>query len=267
MTTQSQHKVQWIPLSTSLGFMIKNKRVFGWSFLLIAVTIVITWTAFNLSTHYLDSLSIHFLESKSTPTNIWETITNWFTSIVFWFYLIGTRIACFYFSFLLAYCLTCPGYFFLSHAAEKIYTGKYFDPDAAFTLQGILLDLREGVKIALLGVLITIMTFALNFIPLIGQGLLLFIYVFYSALIFIDYPASRRRWSLKSKISWLRTNSFSAIRIGLLPAVISLIPVINIFGLAIIFPLMTVHSTLNFSAIEVFGKNNPSDITPPPQRK
>lgn len=260
MTTQS--KAQWIPLSTSLGFMIKNKGVFGWSLLLIIITIAITWTTFRFSTYYLDSLSIHLFETSSPPTNIWQTITHWLTSIVSWFYFLGTRIACFYFSFLTAYCLTCPGYFFLSHAAEKIYTGKHFDPDAAFTLQGILVDLQEGVKIALLGLLITIITFSLNFIPLIGHGLLLFIYVFYSALIFIDYPASRRRWSLKQKFSWLRLNKFSAIRIGLLPAIISLIPVINIFGMAIIFPIMTVHSTLNFSAIEVFNKNNSHNIHP-----
>ena len=256
MTSQTTPKTRWIPLSTSLGFMIKNKRVFSWSFVLIIVTITITWITFILSTNYLDSLSLNFFDTQGSTATIWDTVTHWFTKIGAWFYLIGTRIACFYISFLLAYCLTCPGYFFLSHAAEKIYSGEHFDPDAAFTLQGVLIDFWEGIKIAFLGILITIMTFALNFIPIIGHALLIFIYVFYSALIFVDYPASRRRWSLRQKISWLNHNRFTSVRIGLLPAVISLIPVLNIFGMAIIFPIMTVHSTLNFSAIELSRKQH-----------
>jgi CysZ protein len=67
---------------------------------------------------------------------------------------------------------------------------------------------------------------------------------------FIDYPASSRRWSLGKKIKWLWEHSFSAFRLGFLPAVISMIPILNIFLMAFLFPLLTVHSTLNFSVLE-----------------
>jgi CysZ protein len=67
---------------------------------------------------------------------------------------------------------------------------------------------------------------------------------------FIDYPASRRRWSLGRKIGWLRKNGISAFWLGIVPAVVSLVPLVNIIFMALIFPLFTVHATLNFRALE-----------------
>ncbi|CAG35447.1 EI24 domain-containing protein [Desulfotalea psychrophila] len=193
----------------------------------------------------------NFFTSGQSSLAWWQIIKDYFFGALRWLYLIGTRIICFYLSFLIAYTLTSPGYFFLSHAAEKIYAGSHFDPDAAFTLKGSLRDLWEGAKIALLGVVVTLVAFSLNFIPLLGQALVILLYTFYSTLIFIDYPASRRQWSLGRKFSWLRNNPFISLRLGIFPALISLVPVINIFGMAFLFPLMTVHATLNFVAIEI----------------
>jgi CysZ protein len=39
-------------------------------------------------------------------------------------------------------------------------------------------------------------------------------------------------------------------RLGIFPALISMVPVINIFFMALFFSLFTVHTTLNFIAIE-----------------
>ena len=228
--------------------------MFGWSLILMLLTIGVTWAAFTLGTHYLDILYLDLFPARVTPEGWWQVIKDKLWLTVSLFFRIGTTIACFYLSFLLAYCITCPGYFFLSHAAEKIYAGEDFDPDAAFTLKGILVDLWEGIKITLLGVVVTFFSLWLNFIPIIGQGVLLLVYVFYSTLIFIDYPASRRRWSLGRKISWILENNIVAVRIGLVPALVSLIPLVNIFVMAMIFPIMTVHATLNFSTIEIFNK-------------
>ena len=87
---------------------------------------------------------------------------------------------------------------------------------------GILVDIIEGVKIALFGVIVTVVALMVNFIPGLGQGVVFLLYAFYSALMFIDYPSSRRRWSLGRKISWIRENGGTALRIGLLPAFISI---------------------------------------------
>lgn len=251
---QKQLKAPWIPITTSLSFLFKEKKVFLWSMILSLCTVIITWGSFSFATHYIDGLSAGLFDVTDAGSSWWSTIKSWLLSGLSLFYLIGTRIICFYLSFLVAYTLTSPGYFFLSHAAEKIYSGQHFDPDAAFTIKGALVDLWEGIKIGFLGVIVTIFGFFLNFIPIIGQILLIFTYTVYSALIFVDYPASRRRWTLRQKITWLRKNKFTSIRIGVLPAFIGLIPVLNIFGMALVFPVMTVHATLNFSNIEIFNK-------------
>jgi CysZ protein len=65
---------------------------------------------------------------------------------------------------------------------------------------------------------------------------------------FLDYPTSRRRWSLGRKIGWINQHRMAAFYLGILPAVVSLIPILNIFLMALLFPLLTVHATLNFSA-------------------
>ena len=112
----------------------------------------------------------------------------------------------------------------------------------------------EGIKIAVFGIVVTIVALFINFIPGIGQAAVFLLYTYYSALMFIDYPASRRRWSLGEKIGWLRNQSSPAFRIGVLPALVSMVPLLNIFAMALLFPILTIHATLNFSAIELAKK-------------
>ena len=169
-------------------------------------------------------------------------------------FIVVSRIVAFYLAFLLAYSISTPGYVFLSTAAEKMHAGEYFSPDASLTLPGFLRDIFEGIKIALFGIIVTIVALFVNFIPGIGQVAVFLIYTYYSALMFIDYPASRRRWSLGEKIRWLQINSSPAFRIGVLPAFVSMIPIVNIFAMSLFFPLLTIHATLNFSTIELARK-------------
>jgi len=161
-----------------------------------------------------------------------------------------SRIIAFFLAFLLAYTLTTPFYSFLSNSAEKIFWGKEFQEDDGFSLMGIAKDLFEGLKIALFGILITIIALAVGFVPVIGQIAVFLIYTYYSALMFVDYPASRRRWGLGKKLLWLRHYSGHTLRLGLIPAAVSMVPLLNVFLLAFIFPLFTVHAALNFSAVE-----------------
>jgi CysZ protein len=106
------------------------------------------------------------------------------------------------------------------------------------------------VKIGAIGLLVTVAALLANFIPVIGPVAVFVIYVFYSSLMFIDFPASRYRWSLGEKLRWLRQHRAQSFRLGLLPALISMIPLLNVFLMALFFPLFTVHTTLNFLAIE-----------------
>lgn len=240
----------WFPLSYSLQFMMRRKRIMLISSLLFLATIILTAAGYSLSIEYVDQLTGSFLVAPPAAESMWGWIKyqGWKAGKLLFFII--TRIMAFYLAFLVAYCLTTPGYVILSSAAEKLHAGKDFVPDSGMTPLGVLIDIVEGVKIALFGVLITVVALFLNFIPGLGQGVIFLLYAFYSALMFIDYPASRRRWSLGKKIGWIRQHGATALRLGLLPAAISMVPLLNVFLMSLLFPLLTIHSTINFSTIE-----------------
>ncbi len=250
---------EWIPLSRSFILIFSRKRLFGWSFLLFLITISLTWIGYLVTVDFIDQLTGNFTTAAPATDTIlgWLKYSGWLVSS--WLFLIVSRIVAFYLAFLVAYSLSTPGYVFLSTAAEKMYAGKNFDVDDNFSMAGFFADIFEGIKIAFLGIIVTFAALFVNFIPVIGQAAVFLLYTYYSALLFVDYPASRRHWSLGRKLRWLRRHSSSAFRLGVFPALISMIPLVNIFAIALLFPLLTVHSTLNFSAIELAGRTS----TPP----
>lgn len=245
-----------IPLSTSLSFLLGRKQLLAWSTLLVVVTIALTWIGFQLTTGLIDSFTGSFFDIEPVHQNWWGWIKYAGWLVARFLFILVSRIIAFFLAFMLAYTLTTPFYGFLSASAEKIYWGKEFEQDDGFNLKGILIDLWEGFKVALFGILITVAALAIGFVPIIGQLAVFLLYTFYSALMFVDYPASRRRWGLGRKLLWLRRNSTHTARLGLVPAIISMIPVLNIFFLALIFPLFTVHAALNFSAVELFHQQS-----------
>jgi CysZ protein len=249
-TQQNTTPAKWIPLSYSFAFLMRSKRLLGWSAILTLATIVFTWLGYLLTVGFVDNLTGNFFLTQPEAVGIWGWIKYLGWEVMHWGFLIISRIVAFYLAFLLAYSLSAPGYVFLSTATEKKHAGEDFEADAALNIKGVLTDLLEGIKIGLFGILVTIAALAANFIPGIGQVVVLLLYTYYSALMFVDYPSSRRRWSLGKKISWLKSHNKQSLRLGIFPAVLSLVPVLNIFLIAMIFPLMTVHSTLNFVAIE-----------------
>lgn len=248
---------EWIPLSHSLFLILRRKSLLGWSFLLFVFTIGFTWLGYQLAVDFIDDLGGSLMPAAPAAEGIWGWLKHKGWVGMTWFYLFVSRIVAFYLAFLLAYTLSTPGYVFLATAAEKYHAGENFDPDLNFTVTGFFIDLWEGLKIAAFGICITFVALFVNFIPAIGQAAVFLIYTYYSALMFLDYPTSRRRWSLGKKLRWLRSHSSPAFRIGVLPALLSMIPLLNIFAIALFFPLLTVHSTLNFSAIELAARRSP----------
>ncbi len=237
----------WIPFSASLALMVRKKQLLGWSFLLFAITILLTWLGYTLMVGYVDTLTGSFLHSPPATDSLWGWLKYSGWTVGTWLLLVISRIIAFYLSFLFAYSLTTPGYVFLSTAAEKLHLGENFNPEDAFTLRGVATDLIEGLKIGFYGILVSLAALFVNFIPVIGLIFVFLLYTFYSALMFIDYPASRRRWTLGRKINWLLDNRRIAFRLGFLPAVLSMIPLLNIFLMAVLFPVLTIHATLNFA--------------------
>lgn len=249
---------RYIPLQRSIGFLFSKKRLLGWSLILFLATIFFTWIGYQLSVGFVDGLTSSFFNTPPETTTIlgWLKYSGWIVGK--WLYLFISRIAAFYIAFLLAYTLTSPGYGLLSTSAEKLQAAEHFEDDGGTTIRGLALDLYEGFKIALFGILVTIAALVANFIPLFGQIFAFLLITYYSALMFLDYPASRRRWSLGRKLSWLKTHSGHSLRLGLLPALVSMVPIVNIFLMALLFPFLTVHATLNFTNLELQGQVKPT---------
>ena len=261
-SAHSSTQPHWYSLSYALGFMLRKKGVLGWSLLLFFATVALTIVGYDLSTTLVDHLAGGFLTAPQNPSGAWAWIKFASWEAGRWLFLLVTRVAAFYIAFIVAYCLTTPGYSFLSSTVEKLHLGKLSGDEQGLRLADVVIDLVEGIKIGLFGLLITAAALLIGFIPGVGQAAVFILYCFYSTLMFIDYPASRRRWSLGRKLHWLRGHGGKAFRLGLLPALIGMVPLVNVFLLSLLFPLFTVQSTLNFAAIEeVNGADLPARET------
>ena len=210
----------------------------------------LTWLGYLLSVDLINQVTGSFFTTPPAVEKFWHWPLLWGWTGLKWIFFVLSRVIAFYVAFILAYTLTTPGYVFLSTWAGNRYCEQAGQGEATLTLSGALIDLREGVKIGAMGMMVTVVALFANFIPVIGQVSVFVLYAFYSALMFVDYPSSRYRWTLGQKLTWLRVHSGQAFRLGLFPAMLSMIPLLNIFLMALFFPLFTIHTTLNFLAIE-----------------
>lgn len=244
----------WVPLGYSFGFLFKHPQLIGWSLLLVVLTGALTWGGYLLTVDWTQHLTGSFFTTPPATEKWWQWPIMWGWVGLKWTYMLLTRVVAFYLAFSAAYSLTTPGYVYLSNWAGNSYSPEAGKGEAQLSARGALLDLWEGIKIGVFGILIAVLALLLNFLPVVGQAAVFCLYAFYSTLMFIDYPSSRYRWSLGRKIRWLRFHSAQSFRLGVFPALISMVPVLNIFFMALFFPLFTVHSTLNFLTIEGRGK-------------
>ena len=240
----------WVPFSYSLFFLFRNPRLLGWSLILVVLTGSLTWLGYLLSVDLINQVTGSFFTTAPAVEKFWHWPLLWGWTGLKWIFFVLSRVIAFYVAFIMAYTLTTPGYVFLSTWAGNRYCEQAGQGEATLTLSGALIDLREGVKIGAMGMMVTVVALFANFIPVIGQVSVFVLYAFYSALMFVDYPSSRYRWTLGQKLSWIRLHSGQAFRLGLFPAMLSMIPLLNIFLMALFFPLFTIHTTLNFLAIE-----------------
>jgi len=247
---RKKQPLPWVPLSSSAWFILRHGRLLGWSLLLVLVTAILTWGGFLLTTGFIDTFTGSFMQTGPATESWWGWVKYSGWLVAKYLFLFVSRIVAFFLAFLVAYSLSAPLYVFLSTSAEKLFCGDDFEDDEGFTVSGILRDLWEGIKIGGFGIIVTIAALAVSFVPVIGQITVFLLYAYYSTLMFIDYPASRRHWKLGRKLGWIRENGSFSFRLGLIPAVASMIPFLNLILMALIFPLFTVHATLNFYVIE-----------------
>ncbi|MCL1980077.1 MAG: EI24 domain-containing protein [Proteobacteria bacterium] len=240
----------WVPFSTSCAFLFRHPRLLGLSLLLMLLIGTLTWLGYLFTVDLINHFTGSFFTTPPLVEKFWHWPLLWGWQALRWVFVLLSRVVAFYLAFILAYSLTTPGYAFLSSWAGNRYCTQAGEGEAVFSLAGALIDLREGIKIGAMGIVVTIAALVANFVPVIGQATVFVLYAYYSALMFVDYPASRYRWTLGQKLGWLRLHSGPAFRLGLFPALISMVPLLNIFLMALCFPLFTIHTTLNFLTIE-----------------
>ncbi|MGE4558777.1 MAG: EI24 domain-containing protein, partial [Desulfobulbus sp.] len=229
-STQYSHQTasSWVPLSFSLAFLFRHPRLVGWSLILVLVTGSLTWAGYLFSVDLINHFTGSFFTTPPAVEKFWQWPLLWGWTGLKWVFVVLTRVVAFYLAFAVAYSLTTPGYVFLSTWAGNSYSPTAGQGEATLSLGGAMIDLWEGIKIGAMGLLVSVAALLANFIPVAGQAAVFVIYAYYSALMFIDYPASRYRWSLGKKLSWLRLHYNQAFRLGIFPAMISMVPLLNI---------------------------------------
>ena len=105
------------------GLSCQKPEILGWSIMLVVLTGVLTWLGYIEAIHLVDGWTGNFFLQHQRPMarGAWFILKGWM--VLKYLFLAVSRVAAFYLAFLTAYCLTCPGYVFLSTATEKKYRG------------------------------------------------------------------------------------------------------------------------------------------------
>ena len=160
----------WVPLAHSFAFLCRYPRLLGWSLILVVLTGTLTWFGYLLSVDLINQFTGSFFITPPSVEHFWHWPLLWGWTALKWIYLVLSRVVAFYLAFVLAYSLTTPGYVFLSTWAGNRYCEQAGQGEATLTLSGTLVDLREGIKIGAMGLVVTVVALFANFIPVIGQA-------------------------------------------------------------------------------------------------
>ena len=246
-------------LFKSIKYLFSNGKLVVASLAAVLFMILLSILMYHQISSWFSSLTVAFFNKPPALDAFLDYIYYagwWIVKVLFKAIVI---IVSFYVSFVISYTVCSPLYSFISIIAEDIHFGKP-DDNADFNFEGVVEDVFQAMKIAGITVLLSVGAFFINFIPVIGQILAIAIYIWANSLMLIDFPASRRRWEMKKKLLWTKENPIASLRIGTLPTLLSMLPFINIILLAFLFPLLVVHSTLNFVAYENRRDNKKPEI-------
>jgi|GEM_PF-244263 len=236
-------------LFKSIKYLFSNGKLVVASLAAVLFMILLSILMYHQISSWFNSLTVSFFNKPPMLEVFFDYIYYagwWIIKVLFKAIVV---IVSFYVSFVISYTICSPIYSFISIIAEDIHFGKP-DDNADFNFEGVVEDVFQAMKIAGVTILLSVGAFFINFIPVVGQIIAIAIYIWANSLMLIDFPASRRRWPMKRKLLWTKENLVASLRIGTLPTLLSMIPFINIILLAFIFPLLVVHSTLNFVAYE-----------------
>ncbi len=180
-------------------------------------------------------------------------------SVLKFFFNMSTTVFIFYVTFLIAYVLCSPLYSFISFVSENIFEGKP-EEDNEFSFDFVHEDILQSLKLAGLSAGVILYLFFVNFVPVIGQILVFFLYPVLNTFLLIDFFAARKGWTFMSRFMWLKKNWFMVFVMGGIVMFITLIPLANNILAAFAFPFFVVYSSINMAVIEKHKNRQKKDI-------
>jgi len=213
----------------SINYYLKNPKLVLYSIVPFIINLIIYGTIFIISINKATGFSENLTGSGDANAAVWQKFLNIIIIVLLIFLVL---LICYLAFITLGNLLTAPFNEKISKYAENKITNKESENEIGFWKDSFLSIKAEGAKIVFyLSILIPI--FLLNLIPVIGSVLstslgILFSF-FYNALDFLDYPMTRRYYTLRKKINIVLSRKMLSIGFGCCIFLMMFLPVINLF--------------------------------------
>lgn len=215
------------PIKT-IGFYLKHPKLVLYSIVPLIINIIIYGTIFILSYNYLTDYSSKITGSGNIDAAWWQELLNILLLIVLFLLVL---VICYLAFVTIGNLITAPFNENISRYTEMIITNKEIEYNLGFWKDAFLSVKAEGLKIIFyLSILIPI--FLLNLLPVIGSVLstslgILFSF-FFNALDFLDYPMTRKFYTLRKKINTVTSRKMLSMGFGCCVFFMMFVPIINV---------------------------------------
>ncbi len=238
----------------SLKFFFSHKVLIKYSIAPMLINLFIYGSIFILSYRWLMGSLDGWLGIENTEAGFWLRFLH--TALLIIGFLL-TLFVCYLLFNILGNIVTAPFNEEISQRVEEIVTGKTehkmgFWEDAYISIKG-------EVQKLIFYLLILLLIFILNFVPVIGSvfsAILGFIFsCYYNSLDFLDYPMTRKKMRFRDKLKVTSSGRLVTYGFGLTAFLLMFLPVINVF----MKPILVVAGTSLFyekgySSREIFRK-------------
>lgn len=218
----------------ALSFRIIKECRLGWVFLIpLLILILNIYLGGNIATH-LTNISTDWMRDIipfSMGDSWFADATRTLAASLVW---IALFFALVYIGGFLLLILLSPLLVYVSERVDQLITGRSYP----FVFREFLSDIGRGIRIALRNLFIEIansaISFIVGFVPIIGFAIpiyLLGVASYFYGFSFMDYTLERRRYNVRQSIQMVRNNKGTAIGLGSVYMVFTMIPIIG-FALA-----------------------------------
>ncbi len=205
-----------------LSLFIKNSKLVKLSIIPIFLTFIVLLMAYGSFLYFFISHISQYLPSKEGG-EVFMNIAR-FTVTIFGSLLVAVLMV---FLFLPVSSLICiPFNDLISVETESLLLGTQTQVRNEDFFYETKVGLKEVLKLLVFKLLILIIALPLNFIPVVGNILFLFIFSMVTAIDFLDIVMARKKYSLKEK--------FYFIKLNILPFIMFSIPFILLFWIPLI---------------------------------